>query len=143
MNVREINANSTICPAVTATKRRTVKEMGFVNIPINSTSKMIGLSGRGTPGVDTRLNMQLCLKAGETIETGSGKKLVLGTERVELPPADLGGRIVHRVVSIGAEMADIFAGVGIDDQDAAIAVAVGDIEAIGLGIDHHVRRLVQ
>src|SRR5665213_179533 len=40
-------------------------------------------------------------------------------------------------------MADIFAGIGIDDQDAAIAITVGDIETIGLGIDHHVGRLVQ
>ena len=40
--------------------------------------------------------MSSSLKAGETIETGAGKKIMLGTERVELPPADLGGRIVHR-----------------------------------------------
>jgi len=59
-------------------------------------SLRFAISGRGTPGADTRLNMQLCLKAGEVIETGAGKKLVLGTERVELPPSDLGGRIVHR-----------------------------------------------
>jgi hypothetical protein len=53
------------------------------------------ISGRGTPGPDTRLNLQLCLKAGETLETGAGKKLVLGGDRVELSAADLGGRISH------------------------------------------------
>ena len=53
------------------------------------------ISGRGTPGADTRLNLQLVLKAGEALETGSGRRLVLGAERVELSSADLGGRIVH------------------------------------------------
>ena len=59
-------------------------------------SLRFAISGRGTPGPDTRLNMQLCLKAGEAIETGAGRKVVLGADRVELPPAELGGRIVHR-----------------------------------------------
>ena len=40
-------------------------------------------------------------------------------------------------------MADIFAGVGVHDQDAAVSVAVGNIEAVGCGIDHHVRRLIE
>ena len=41
-------------------------------------------------------------------------------------------------------MADIFSGIGIHDQDTAVAIAIGDIEPVGLGIDHHigvVRRL--
>lgn len=53
------------------------------------------ISGRGTPGPDTRLNLQLCLKSGEVLETGSGKRITLGTDRVELSPADLGNRITH------------------------------------------------
>lgn len=53
------------------------------------------ISGRGTPGPDTRLNLQLCLKAGEVLETGSGKKITLGAERIELSAADVGGRIAH------------------------------------------------
>lgn len=53
------------------------------------------ISGRGRPGPDTRLNLQLCLKAGEELVTGAGKKLTLGTERVELTAAELGGRITH------------------------------------------------
>ena len=53
------------------------------------------ISGRGTPGPDTRLNLQLCLKAGEAIETGSGKRVVLGADRVELKALDLQGRLAH------------------------------------------------
>ena len=53
------------------------------------------ISGRGTPGPDTRLNLQLCVKAGEALETGSGQRLMLGADRVELSPADLNRRIVH------------------------------------------------
>lgn len=53
------------------------------------------ISGRGAPGPDTRLNLQLCLKAGETIETGSGKRLVLGADPVELSSSDLNRRISH------------------------------------------------
>ena len=53
------------------------------------------LTGRGTPAEETKLNLQLCLKAGETLETGGGKKILLGTEGVELSPEDLGGEIRH------------------------------------------------
>ena len=53
------------------------------------------LTGRGTPAEETKLNVQLCLKAGETLETGGGKRIVLGTERVELSPEDLRGEIRH------------------------------------------------
>lgn len=53
------------------------------------------ISGRGTPGPDTRLNLQLGLKSGEVLETGSGKRVTLGPERIELSPADLSGRISH------------------------------------------------
>lgn len=61
-----------------------------------SLSMRFVISGRGRPGTETRLNLQLCLRAGETLETGSGKKLNLSAERVELTGADLGGRISHR-----------------------------------------------
>ena len=66
------------------------------------------ISGRGRPGPDTRLNLQLCLKAGEELVTGAGKKLTLGTERVELTAAELGGRITHHgwtlEVPVGASL---------------------------------------
>ena len=58
-------------------------------------------------------------------------------------PGGFGGRVVDGIVSIGAEMADIFSGVGVDDQDAAVSVAVGDVQAVGCGIDHHVGRLIE
>ncbi|MFN7995035.1 MAG: hypothetical protein U0Q18_15615 [Bryobacteraceae bacterium] len=41
------------------------------------------------------LTLQLGLKAGETLETGAGRKITLGPDRVELSPQDLGGSIRH------------------------------------------------
>jgi hypothetical protein len=49
------------------------------------------ISGKGTPAEDPRLTLQLCLKPGETIETGEGRKLVVGSDRLELD----GGLIRH------------------------------------------------
>src|SRR6185312_2055793 len=54
-----------------------------------------------------------------------------------------GGGVIHRIVAIGAEVADVLSGIGIDDQDAAVAIAVRDIEPVGLRIDHHVGGFVQ
>jgi hypothetical protein len=51
------------------------------------------ITGRGRPGEDLRLTLQLCLKSGETLETGAGRKILLGKERLEL--SDLGGWIRH------------------------------------------------
>ncbi|HSB17415.1 MAG TPA: hypothetical protein VLE22_23395 [Bryobacteraceae bacterium] len=45
---------------------------------------------------DGSLNLQVCLKAGETLETGSGKQLTVGTDNIELGAAELGGWIRHR-----------------------------------------------
>jgi hypothetical protein len=53
------------------------------------------ISGRGTPSEAARLTLQLCLKEGETLETAAGKKIELGTERVELAGAELGDWIRH------------------------------------------------
>jgi hypothetical protein len=53
------------------------------------------ISGRGRPGPDTRLNLQLCLKAGEVLETGSGRRVTLSGERVELTAEEVRGRIRH------------------------------------------------
>jgi hypothetical protein len=44
---------------------------------------------------DVKLNLQLCLKAGETLETAR-TKLVLGEKRIELTPEQIGGWIRHR-----------------------------------------------
>lgn len=53
------------------------------------------ITGRGTPGRDPKLTLQLCLKPGEALETGAGKKLVVGADRITLEPPELGGRIRH------------------------------------------------
>lgn len=42
-----------------------------------------------------RLNLQLVLHPGETLETGAGKKILLGPDHVEFGVADLGGWIRH------------------------------------------------
>jgi len=44
---------------------------------------------------DAQLNLQLSLKPGETLETAS-KKIVLGSDRIELGPEEIGGSIRHR-----------------------------------------------
>jgi len=54
------------------------------------------ITGRGDPAPEQHLNLQLCLKAGDTLETATGKKFVLDTQRVELSPSDIGGWIRHR-----------------------------------------------
>ncbi|MBL8232919.1 MAG: hypothetical protein JNL98_30750 [Bryobacterales bacterium] len=68
----------------------------YVTPSAASLSMRFVISGRGRPGPETRLNLQLCLKAGETLETGSAKRVNLSAERVELTGADVGGRISHR-----------------------------------------------
>jgi hypothetical protein len=51
------------------------------------------ISGKGRPPEEARLNLQLCLKAGETLETGTGRKFTLGADRIEVPPEVLGGSV--------------------------------------------------
>ncbi|MCC7496903.1 MAG: hypothetical protein IT160_04950 [Bryobacterales bacterium] len=41
------------------------------------------------------LNLQLCLKPGEILETGAGKKIEVGTGPIELTPEQIGGWIRH------------------------------------------------
>ena len=53
------------------------------------------ITGRGKPAEDSRLTLQLCLKAGEVLETGAAKKMMLGLDRLELSPDELGGWIRH------------------------------------------------
>ncbi len=53
------------------------------------------ISGRGTPAEEPRLTLQLGLKAGETLETGAGRKVTLGADRIELQAVDIGGWIRH------------------------------------------------
>ena len=53
------------------------------------------ISGRGTPAQNPRLTLQLCLKAGETLETGAGKSIPVSGEAIRLAGAELGGSIRH------------------------------------------------
>lgn len=53
------------------------------------------IHGKGTPSEETKLNLQLCLKAGEILETATGKKIILGNEKIELSSEDIGAWIRH------------------------------------------------
>ncbi len=46
-------------------------------------------------GAEAAHNLQLCLKAGQPLETGAGKKFVLGEDTLELAPGEIGGWIRH------------------------------------------------
>ncbi len=53
------------------------------------------ISGKGSPPEEALLTLQLCLKPGETLETATGKKFVLGSDRIELQPGEIGEWISH------------------------------------------------
>jgi hypothetical protein len=53
------------------------------------------ITGKGTPSEEAQLTLQLCLRAGEELETAAGKKVLLGSERLDLGPEELGGWIRH------------------------------------------------
>ncbi|MGH9470298.1 MAG: hypothetical protein ACRD1N_08150 [Terriglobia bacterium] len=61
----------------------------------NSLSFTFDLTSHGNPAEEADLDLQLCLKPGEMLETGAGKKIVLGPERVDLGPGEIGGWIRH------------------------------------------------
>ncbi|MGH9325087.1 MAG: hypothetical protein ACRD2B_00145 [Terriglobia bacterium] len=59
----------------------------------NSLKFTFDLTSHGRPAEEAALNLQLCLKAGETLVTGAGKRIVLGSGHVDLSPAEIGGWI--------------------------------------------------
>jgi hypothetical protein len=63
------------------------------------------ITGRGDPAPEQHLNLQLCLKAGDILETATGKKFVLDAQKVELSPADIGGWIRHRTWKLSVDSA--------------------------------------
>jgi len=68
----------------------------YVPRPANSElSFRFVISGRGTPAEEPRLTLQLCLKAGETLETAAGRRFTLSGDRIELQATDIGGWIRH------------------------------------------------
>ena len=59
----------------------------------NSVTLRFVISGKGKPPDEARLNLQLCLKTGETLETATGRKFTLGADRLEAAPDVLGGSV--------------------------------------------------
>ncbi len=51
--------------------------------------------GRGAPPEAARLALQLCLKEGEELETGTGLRVRLGRDKLTLGPDQIGGRLRH------------------------------------------------
>lgn len=43
----------------------------------------------------SRLNIQLIMKEGQEMETGTGKKFILGKDKIDLGEAELGGALTH------------------------------------------------
>jgi hypothetical protein len=62
----------------------------------NELTLRFAITGRGRPADDPRLTLQLCLRVGETLETGAGRKIALGAAKIELSPEEIGGWIRHR-----------------------------------------------
>ncbi len=46
-------------------------------------------------GAESALTLQLCLKGGQSLETGAGRKIDLGEQSIELSPEEIGGWIRH------------------------------------------------
>lgn len=53
------------------------------------------ITGKGDPPEEAHVNLQLCLKAGETLVTASGRKVTLGANGVEIHGDEIGGWIRH------------------------------------------------
>jgi len=53
------------------------------------------ITGKGEPTSEPRLTLQLRLKPGEVLETGSGQKLLVGAEGIDLDAAAVSGLIRH------------------------------------------------
>ena len=68
----------------------------YVSKPSSSALRFhFSITGHGRPAENPLLTLQLCLKRGETLETGTGRKILLGRDRLELGPEDLHGSIRH------------------------------------------------
>ena len=68
-----------------------------VKTPSDSALKFqFNIVGKSGAPDEAQLNLQLCLKGGEILETGTGQQIALSAERIELSPQALGGCIRHR-----------------------------------------------
>jgi hypothetical protein len=70
-------------------------ELAVTANPASRLQLRFTVSGVGQPPEDAQLTLQLCLKGGEALETAAGKRFVLGAERLDLGPQELGGWILH------------------------------------------------
>ena len=61
----------------------------------NSVSFRFEITGKGSPPDEAGLNLQLVLKPGQILETGAGKKIMLGSDPIDLGPDEIGGWIRH------------------------------------------------
>ena len=61
--------------------------------PNNALALRFVITGKGKPPEEAGLNLQLCLKAGETLETGTGQKYTLSADRIDVSPEVLGGSV--------------------------------------------------
>jgi hypothetical protein len=59
-------------------------------------SLRFAITGRGEASSDPKLTLQLCLKAGEPLETAAGRRITLSAEPLSLGPDEIGGWIRHR-----------------------------------------------
>jgi hypothetical protein len=67
-------------------------------VPVPSESELtlrFVITGRGRPAEDPKLTLQLRLHGGEELETGAGRKITIGRDRIDLGPDELGGLIRH------------------------------------------------
>lgn len=63
--------------------------------PDRTTLRMVVMETGSNRLKDAQMTLQLCLKAGEVLETADGSKVVLGEKLVELGPKELGGLVRH------------------------------------------------
>lgn len=61
----------------------------------NEVALRFKIAGKGSPPEEARLTLQLCLKPGEELVTGSGRRVIVGAEPIDLDGAALGGEIRH------------------------------------------------
>lgn len=61
------------------------------------------ISSIGEAVEDPALNLQLCLIPGKTLETATGKKIMLSDQRIELSPEEIGGWIKHNGWTLQAD----------------------------------------
>lgn len=70
-------------------------ELGVTIDPAAQVQLRFTITGVGQPPEEARLGLQLCLKSGESLETATGERFVLGTEPLDLGPQELGEWIFH------------------------------------------------